>query len=231
MTYRSKSDFPFPWGFYVKRKNSYDQDIEYIIKNKTKKILWLVSKCNNKRDALAYYFQGNGLEIDVHGKCADRIEHQKHCKSEECFDRFNQYKFYFPAENSFCKDYIIEKYRETPFQINAVPTALGVGNYSDSKLAVPGSYINEFDFESLQELVKHMKKVDEDIDLYKKYFDWKKQWKVINTKEDGCKTLCEICKGLHEGKTFTTSILSQIDSEKECNKQTEFFNEWIRQRL
>lgn len=103
-----------------------------------------------------------------------------------------------------------------------MPIALGVGNYSDSKLAVPGSYINAFDFEILQELVKHMKKVDEDIDLYKKYFDWKKQWKVINTKEDGCKTLCEICKGLHEGKTFTTSILSQIDSEKECNKQTEF---------
>lgn len=107
-----------------------------------------------------------------------------------------------------------------------MPLVLGGGNYSDPKLAVPGSYINAFDFNSPQELVKYIKNVDEDIDLYKKYFEWKKHWKVVNTKEDGCQTLREICKGLHEGITFTTNILSEIDSEKECNKQTEFFNEW-----
>ena len=82
VTYRSKSDFPFPWGYYVKRENSYDQDIESIIKNKTKQILWLVRNCNNKRDKLAYYFQGNGLELDVYGECAERFEHQKQCESE-----------------------------------------------------------------------------------------------------------------------------------------------------
>ena len=82
VTYRSKSDFPFPLGYYVKRENSYDQDIESIIKNKTKQILWLVRNCNNKRDKLAYYFQGNGLELDVYGECAERFEHQKQCESE-----------------------------------------------------------------------------------------------------------------------------------------------------
>ena len=103
-----------------------------------------------------------------------------------------------------------------------MPLVLGGGNYSDPKLAAPGSYINAFDFNSPQELAKYIKNVDEDIDLYKKYFEWKKHWKVVNTKEDGCQTLREICKGLHEGITFTTNILSEIDSKRSAISKLNF---------
>ena len=54
-----------------------------------------------------------------------------------------------------------EKYWEIPFAINDVPIVFGGTDYL--KEAVPGSYINAFDFQSPMKLVEYIRNVDNDI--------------------------------------------------------------------
>ena len=49
------------------------------------------------------------------------------------------YKFYLSFENSFCRDYITEKFWKV-LKYRVVPIVLGAGNYS--LYAPPKSYIN-----------------------------------------------------------------------------------------
>ena len=95
----------------------------------------------------------------------------------------SKYKFYFAAENNLCNQYITEKYWENPFLINAVPIVLGGSNYADPQLAIPGSFINAFDFKTPQKLVEYIKKVDSDDTLYNSYFNWKRHYKLFHEKE------------------------------------------------
>ena len=230
ITYRSTSDIPFSWGHYVGREDSslQEEKIDSIIKNKTRQILWMVSNCGNKRDDLAHYFENNGLKLDVLGGCSHNFKSKLNCKKTQCAALFSKYKFYFAAENSFCEDYITEKYWMTPFRIGAVPIVLGGGNYSDPRLAIPGSFINVFDFKSPKELVNYIKKVDSDIYLYKTYFAWRKQWRPVNTKTDGCVILCNLCQRLREGFTPTNNVFEAVNPENECKEHGIFFDEWIK---
>ena len=68
-----------------------------------------------------------------------------------------RYKFYLAFENGNCIDYICEKYWINSLQNDIVPVVFGGGNYSNSKLAVPRSYINVMDFKSAKDyLVKRI---------------------------------------------------------------------------
>ena len=231
MTYRYDSDFFFFFGKYIRRKsdekNKFDLDVA---KTKTKQIAWLVSNCKARRSELANYIQNSGLTIAVGGKCASFYKTQLNCTTRECTEELIKYKFYFSAANRLCKDYITEKYWTTPFQINAVPIVLGGSNYSNPRLAVPGSFINAFDFNSPKDLVDYIKRVDHDDKLYNSYFQWKKDYKVIPESLKGCNDgLCDICKWLKNGvKPQRDALNSSIFGHDECDKNDNYFEEWVR---
>ena len=204
MTYRYNSDFPFPYGRYVNRsqedKDDYTLDVA---KTKSKQIAWMVSHCGTRRDKLAKYFEQHGLTIAVGGGCADQYENKLHCLIRHCTEEMSKYKFYFAAENNLCNQYITEKYWENPFLINAVPIVLGGSNYADPQLAIPGSFINAFDFKTPQKLVEYIKKVDSDDTLYNSYFNRKRHYKLFHEKESGCSyAMCNLCDHLKKGIRF-----------------------------
>lgn len=74
--------------------------------NKTKDILWYVSNCSNDRTNRVAYAESlanaTSLKIDILGLCGKN-------KTQEEAD-IQDYKFYLAFENSFCKDYITEKF-------------------------------------------------------------------------------------------------------------------------
>ena len=231
MTYRYDSDFFFPYGKYKRRnpdeKNELDLDIA---KTKSKQMAWLVSNCKARRSELANYIQNSGLTIAVGGKCASSYKTQLNCTTRDCTEELIKYKFYFSAENRLCKHYITEKYWTTPFRINALPIVLGGSNYSDPLLAVPGSFINAFDFNSPNDLVNYIKKVDQDDKLYNSYFQWKKHYKVIPENLKGCNdAICDVCQWLKNGtKPQRSTLDGSIFGYGECDKNDNQFEEWIR---
>lgn len=80
--------------------------IDYV-RNKTKKVAWLVSNCSpaNRRREYAYELS-KYITVDIYGKCGT-----KKCPKNKCINWIAEhYKFYLAFENSNCKDYITEKF-------------------------------------------------------------------------------------------------------------------------
>ena len=75
------------------------------------------------------------IGVDVYGPCSNIINPGfgsciRH--SKECLKIQSRYKFYLAIENSFCPDYVSEKYYKYASR-NIVPVVMGSGNYSDPR--------------------------------------------------------------------------------------------------
>ena len=89
-------------------------DVKSILRQKRKLAVWIVSHCNAESHRDVYLKQlSKYIPIDVFGACSNprmyacrpaehRKAHLRPCKDVD----MSEYKFYFAAENSLCKDYI-----------------------------------------------------------------------------------------------------------------------------
>ncbi|EFX83647.1 hypothetical protein DAPPUDRAFT_23160, partial [Daphnia pulex] len=185
MTYRLDSDVPFPYG-RIRPKRSEDN----LVSKKTKKIAWFVSKCwtqsrreNFFRQLFEFY-----PSIDVYGECGIKGLDCQPWKSLDCDKIIGDYKFYIAAENSFCPDYVTEKFYRA-LQVGAVPIVYGGSDYS--AYAPPYSFIHAADFQSPKDLADYLILLDQNPKLYARYFEWKKDWIVDREPFDGWCSLCE----------------------------------------
>ena len=157
---------------------------------------WLVSQCGVFEDAKARQLLVQTLQrfvpIDVFGRCSGRECPQTRTLSCRAYLGKN-YKFYLAFENCLCQDYVTEKFFHS-FEYNMVPVVFGGANYS--LYAPPGSYINALDYDSVEDLAKHLTYLDQNDDEYLKYFSWRGQFtmQVFYTNDH----LCMICQKIHE---------------------------------
>ena len=100
----------------------------------------------------------------------------------------SKYKFYLSFENSFCKDYITEKFFKV-LNYNIIPIVLGRANYS--KFAPSKSYIDVRDFQSIGQLAEYLKYLDKNETAYAEYFEWKNYFRVIVNYKN---VFCQLCQ-------------------------------------
>ena len=158
---------------------------------KTKMVAWFVSHCRTDSLREKYFkWLGQHVRIDTYGTCGTLT-----CvplRSEKCDKLLDSYKFYVAAENAICPDYVTEKfYRAMASDI--VPIVYGGADYS--AYAPPFSYIDAADFKSPKALADYLKLLDENDNLYQKYFDWKKDYEVVSSPVSGW---CELCEKLND---------------------------------
>ena len=147
----------------------------------------------------------SGLNVDVYGKS---VFYSIPGYWWDLPIYLSRYKFYLSFENSFhCKDYITEKVWWNAFQAGAVPVIWGPTKTDVSAVLPVGSYIFAEDFDTVQDLVKHLNFLDQNDDEYLKYFEWRKS--VLSKTIPGRKTefygtdaeitgFCQLCKQLYE---------------------------------
>ncbi len=104
----------------------------------------------------------------------------------------DNYKFYFAAENSLCPDYVTEKFYRA-LKNGIIPIVYGGADYT--QYAPPHSYIHVADFRSPKELTDYLHLLASNEALYNKYFDWKKDWEMINNPLNGW---CDLCAKLND---------------------------------
>ena len=82
-----------------------------------------------------------------------------------------RYKFTIAIENSFCQDYVTEKFYD-PLVAGSVPVYRGAPNIQDF---VPGDrcYIRIEDFKGPRQLAEYLAMLDRDDKEYGRYFEWK----------------------------------------------------------
>lgn len=170
--------------------NSSGRSDDNLVSKKTKKIAWFVSKCwtqsrreNFFRQLFEFY-----PSIDVYGECGIKGLDCQPWKSLECDKIIGDYKFYIAAENSFCPDYVTEKFYRA-LQVGAVPIVYGGSDYS--AYAPPYSFIHAADFQSPKDLADYLFLLDQNPKLYARYLEWKKDWIVDRQPFDGWCSLCE----------------------------------------
>lgn len=115
----------------------------------------MVSHCEtaSKREVYAEALE-QFISVDIYGKCGSLD-----CPNgDSCFsDLSAKYKFYLAFENSFCSEYVTEKFWRT-LRLPIVPVVMGGGEYK--KIAPPNSFIDVNDFETVEALANYLLYLD-----------------------------------------------------------------------
>ncbi|KAK4006460.1 hypothetical protein OUZ56_011613 [Daphnia magna] len=162
-------------------------DLITLIKQKSKMVTWFVGHCATKIRREEYVRQlSQYVSVDVFGHCTKSCPYQ----CDEMLRK--EYKFYLAFENSWCPDYVTEKFIR-PYLYDAVPIVLGNADYS--QFAPTHSYINARDFGSPKELAEYLMLLNNSDALYARYFYWKTDYYVSVPDMHGW---CELCRMSHD---------------------------------
>lgn len=235
MTYEGNSDIYLPYGsFAVLQPGEKSPHPKINVSNKDRLAVWTVSNCGGMRDLIVRKLQ-NHIRVDVFGNCGEdfyqpEVEWES-CEryTKECNNLLKRYKFQLALENGYCEDYVTEKYWGTPLNLGIVPVVLGGANYS--KLAIPGSYINVLDFDSVKALADYLAYLDKNDTAYMEYFSWRRKFRVdgfLNTAafNKHYPWTCRLCEKAQTPDNKSYPSLSEFrDPEKLCGvKEDKIFD-------
>ena len=198
MTYRRDSDIYHPYGFYIPLKEDDVKPSPSIdfSKGKNKLVVWTVSHCGGMRKSYVDKLREH-VQVDVFGACGSGgCPSPGGIASTSCNNILRTYKFQLAFENSYCVDYVTEKYWGSPLELGIVPVVLGGADYK--ALAIPGSYINVLDFPSPKALADYLMFLDKNNTAYNEYFQWKNKFKLGgclhgNDLSQHYPWMCELC--------------------------------------
>ena len=212
-TFLSGSDIRDEYGHFERREKLIDEPLEVQRKRMQKKkmVAWVVSNCHTPSKRKVYFEElRKHIESDKYSRCEGG---NKKCSSiKDCLtSAAKEYKLYFAAENSICKDYITEKVYRNSYKMGMVPIVYGGANFS--QYLPLHSYIDVKDFASPKDLAEHLTKVANDINLYNQYFAWKREYNVMQVN-----THCRLCEFVNR-KDLTPKIYKDITkfwTTKDC---------------
>lgn len=232
MSYRKDSEFFVPYRTYTRLEPDEIAFRQTVNTNyadgKDKLVVWIVSHCGGLREELVRKLT-KYIKVDVFGSCSRRFNQTETCRrsSPACCLKLQRYKFIIAFENSFCIDYVTEKYWYTPFGHNIVPVVMGGASY-DSQLAIPGSFINVANFLSVKALANYLLSLDSNDKAYNEYFWWKKEFRPVLPESWTCK----ICAALNDD-SLPAKVYNNMDDlwgeEKACGKNKEKIQKLVEQ--
>lgn len=215
MTYSSRSDIRYHYGniiplpsapvknFPLKKYLQATRNGDNFAKGKTKLVAWFVSHCytQSRREKYVTILR-QYIPVDIYGGCYSLhcpLNQSSFLSTDPCNDMLDTtYKFYLAFENSFCQDYVTEKFFDT-LQRRIIPVVMGSANYS--AIAPPHSYIDATKY-SPRELAAYLTKLASNDELYNEYFWWKPYYKVEQRYPVlAANALCSLCEKLHRNKT------------------------------
>ena len=173
---------------------------------KSKEIFWVASHCVLERDYVAHRLRVLLEGVDIFGSCNNR-------PLKDSVEQMAQhYKFYFAFENSFCPDYVTEKYWNVVGK--AIPIVMGS---TTTRTLIPNSYIRVEDFPTLEALATHVRRVSRDEDLYNSYFDWMDRYAISSSWINGEHWACRLCRYLiHTRGSKQVTDLTHFASRDLC---------------
>ncbi|XP_075690591.1 3-galactosyl-N-acetylglucosaminide 4-alpha-L-fucosyltransferase FUT3-like [Rhinoderma darwinii] len=193
MTFRKDSDIYSPYGQMEPLKKSVQN---FTIPKKSKLVSWVVSKWYPGAPRIAYYEElQKHISIDVFG-----AKHKK-LSWDDFYATISQYKFYLAFENSIYKDYITEKFWSNAFGSWAVPVVLGTSRKNYERFVPGDAFIHVDDFPSPKELAAYLLELDKDDEKYRKYFNWRLEYRVKNNKGPSYQ-YCRICEIIRESPVY-----------------------------
>ena len=230
MSFRFDSDVQFTYGL-TKLKNK-SSDFKPFAKKKSSPnqpiVVWMASNCAafSRREDYVKEMK-RFIKVDSYGKCGDlKCDKNKTTESspEECYRMMeSKYKFYLSFENSFCTDYVTEKFFYI-LSYDMIPVVYGAANYS--RIAPPHSFIDARQFKGPKELAYYLIALDANDVLYNEYFAWKNHYTVENGLEKmALNGMCNLCRKLHQknnGPKVYSELVNHWLPEHQCTQPKPF---------
>ncbi|XP_046545592.1 LOW QUALITY PROTEIN: alpha-(1,3)-fucosyltransferase C-like [Haliotis rubra] len=173
-TYRSDSEVYSPYGGTFRRKRP-NRGVPNFASTKTHGVAWVASNCRDQaqRGNLVKELR-KFIHVDTFGYCGEMD-----LPADKTDEVLKHYKFYLAFENSYCRDYISEKFWSS-LRRHQIPIVAGGGDYA--RVAPPHSYINVLEYQSTEELAGYIKYLDQNDEAYNEYLEWTREYFVRNTK-------------------------------------------------
>ena len=189
-------------------------------------VSYLNSHCDDARMRFIKEL-GKHVQVDVYGGCSRQFKPQTRAcprNNKACTAIQQEYKFHLALENSYCKDYITEKYWLNSLNLGIVPIVLGGGNYSNPNIAIPGSYINAQDFKSMKELGDYIKYLDKNDTAYNAFHQWRYKYALYEHS-----AFCEFCRAAHSSNTPRKIVdLEDFQGKQNCDLKMKAFHRLVK---
>lgn len=215
MFYRLDSDIPNPYGCLIKQEKPEQKDYDAIFEAKTKNALWPVSHCHVSSERKLYIkkMKEHGFNVDIVGGCS---ENGKKLSNQEFEALIPTYKYYIAFENSFCHDYVTEKF----FQNYNASWILVVRGGADYRRLLPeNTYINTADFTNISSLVDYLTELGNDKERYTRFLRNKDHYYSIRWPNN---RNCEICRRLNNLEKYRKTYRSMVDFiSGQCHRPTD----------
>ncbi|CAG10371.1 unnamed protein product, partial [Tetraodon nigroviridis] len=168
LNYRLDADIPMPHVYLVPEKSEED----FVPPNKDKLVCWIVSNWKEHYIRVKYFNElSKHIKITTYGRGFGDYHYGN------ALSTMASCKFYLSFENSIYIDYITEKLYN-PLSVGTVPVVLGTHRENYEKLVLGDSFIHVDDFNSPKDLADYLLYLDKNDDMYRKYFQWRKHYKV-----------------------------------------------------
>ena len=144
-------------------------------KKESTPIAWILSNCNafNGREKYVKRLMDK-IGVDSFGFCLRNKNTHTSSRMHGNIELYSKYKFVLAIENSNCEDYITEKLVHAVAS-GSIPIVAGKDGKPDYTRYMPkDSYINIYDYKTVDELVEKLKKIENDKNEYEKYISFKR---------------------------------------------------------
>ncbi|XP_017542351.1 4-galactosyl-N-acetylglucosaminide 3-alpha-L-fucosyltransferase 9-like [Pygocentrus nattereri] len=191
--YRRDSDIWVPYGQLV---DISENNQPFKIPEKDKLVCWIVSNWKDNLKRVRYFNElSQHIKVEAYGRHFGR-----YVNNEDYSQVVRSCKFYLSFENSVYIDYITEKLFN-PMRLGTVPVVLGPARENYEEFVPRDSFIHVDDFQKPQELAEHLKLLDQNQEMYERYFDWRKDY-VPKMNDFGQAQACHICDHVRRNKNY-----------------------------
>ena len=187
--YRTDADIFHPYGTLVTKEIIPKKNYSEIFRKKNKSAAWAVSHCRTYSEREKYESILNKyVKVDIFGSCGLKppVNLKEYISTN--------YKFYLGFENSFCDEYMTEKFFNY-YKMDLITIVRGRGDYN--KYLPKGSFINTADFSSIKGLAKFLHELGSNEEEYIKYLKIKDKYKVYERDFMYRDAACNICEKLN----------------------------------
>ena len=145
-------------------------------KEQNSSLVWILSNCNayNGRERYVEKLMTK-LNVDSYGYCLQNKFSHTNERMRGNIDLYSKYKFVIAIENSNCQDYVTEKLVHAVAS-GSIPIVAGKNNKPDYLRFMPkNSYINIYDYKTIDDLVLKIKSIAENPSEYESYIKFKRK--------------------------------------------------------
>ncbi len=206
--------------------------VKFKDKEQSAPVVWVLSNCNayNAREKFVQRLM-QLIKVDSYGNCMRNKRGHTSARMQGNIELYAKYKFVLAIENSNCEDYITEKLVHSVAS-GSIPIVAGKNNKPNYASFMPkNSYINVYDFKSVEDLANYLAYLSQNQTAYESYISFRlvhnfthEYFKIFNSLNEMIES-SKLILPYENNKEFYDGLISNEKSESKVCKLGRYLQE------